>query len=203
MRGRQQLFFGLQLVNEEFQHLAIQNKILQSFGWLSNKIAPANRKKGFYSIQTVILTSKSLIHVCIKRLRTLKSFQIFSPEIEKSKNYSGSCPFEGLSNGTTLMQIKSGRTIPLLSRFHNNLKLKFFSSFFIRFILLCGHLSKMTAGAWPLQPLPGDVLGGGLQRRHAWQRRLSAVEDLPQGGAEGPHVRSQARLDPDCEKRIT
>ncbi len=49
----------------------------------------------------------------MKRLRTLKLFQIFSTEIKKSKTYSGWCPFKGLSNGTTLMQIQSGRTVPL------------------------------------------------------------------------------------------
>jgi hypothetical protein len=49
----------------------------------------------------------------MKRLRTLKLFQIFITEIKKSKTYSGLCPFQGLSNGTTLMQIQSGRTVPL------------------------------------------------------------------------------------------
>ncbi len=55
---------------------------------------------------------------CMKRLRTWKLFQIFSTEIKKSKTYSGWCPFQGLSNGTTLMQIQSGRTVPLI---HANL----------------------------------------------------------------------------------
>jgi hypothetical protein len=49
----------------------------------------------------------------MKRLRTWKLFQIFSIEIKKSKTYSGLCPFQGLSNGTTLMQIQSGRMVPL------------------------------------------------------------------------------------------
>ncbi len=49
----------------------------------------------------------------MKRLRTLTLFQIFSTEIKKSKTYSGWCPFKGLSNGSTLMQIQSGRTVPL------------------------------------------------------------------------------------------
>jgi hypothetical protein len=31
----------------------------------------------------------------------------------KIKTYSGCCPFKGLSNDTTLMQIQSGRTVPL------------------------------------------------------------------------------------------
>ncbi len=44
MRERQQLFFGLRLVGEEFQHPAIQTKY-----FTSNKSAPANCKKGFYT----------------------------------------------------------------------------------------------------------------------------------------------------------
>ncbi len=50
------------------------------------------------------------IQLCMKRLRTLKSFKIFKSEIKKLKIYSGWCPFKGLS---TLMQIQSGRTVPL------------------------------------------------------------------------------------------
>jgi hypothetical protein len=53
------------------------------------------------------------IQFCIKRLRNLKSFKIFKSEIKKLKTYSSWCPFKGLSNDTTLMQIQSGRTIPL------------------------------------------------------------------------------------------
>jgi hypothetical protein len=49
----------------------------------------------------------------MKRLRTLKSFKIFKSEIKKLKTYSGLCAFKGLSNDTTLMQIQSGRTVPL------------------------------------------------------------------------------------------
>ncbi len=46
-----------------------------------------------------------------------QNFEVFSKiqdqKIKKSKIYSGWCPFPGLSNGTTLMQIQSGRTVPL------------------------------------------------------------------------------------------
>jgi hypothetical protein len=49
----------------------------------------------------------------MKRLRTLKSFKIFKSEIKKLKTYSGLCAFKGLFNDTTLMQIQSGRTVPL------------------------------------------------------------------------------------------
>ncbi len=44
-------------------------------------------------------------------LRTLNSYQIF--KIKKSKTYSDWCSFQVLSNGTTLLQIQSGRTVPL------------------------------------------------------------------------------------------
>ena len=50
----------------------------------------------------------------MKRLMTLKSLQIFNSEIKKLKTYSGWYPFKGLSNDTTLMQIQSGRTVPLI-----------------------------------------------------------------------------------------
>jgi hypothetical protein len=69
----------------------------------TNKSVTANRKKGFYTNRDA-------------RLRTLKSFQIFKTEIKKSKTFSGRCPFQGLYNGTTLMQIQSGRTVPLSFR---------------------------------------------------------------------------------------
>jgi hypothetical protein len=55
------------------------------------------------------------MHFCMKRLRTLKFFQKFNIKIKKLKIYSGWCPFPGLSNGTTLMQIQSGQTVPLRS----------------------------------------------------------------------------------------
>ena len=53
-------------------------------------------------------------HFCMKWLRTLNSYQIFKIKNKKLKTYSGWCPFEGLSNDTTLMQIQSGRTVPLI-----------------------------------------------------------------------------------------
>jgi hypothetical protein len=43
----------------------------------------------------------------------LESFQIFKTEIKRSKTYSGWCPFQGISIGTTLVQIQFGRTVPL------------------------------------------------------------------------------------------
>ncbi len=53
------------------------------------------------------------IHFWMKRLRTLNSYQILKIKNKKGKTYSCCCPFQELSNGTTLMQIQSGRTVPL------------------------------------------------------------------------------------------
>ncbi len=75
--------------------------------WLifsSNRSAPANRKTGFYE-KLLSEQAGGWIQFCMKRLRTSKSFQIFKSEIKISKTYSGWCPFQGLSNGSTLMKI--------------------------------------------------------------------------------------------------
>ncbi len=56
------------------------------------------------------------IHFCIKRLRTLNSYQIFKIKTQKSKTYSGWCPFHGLFIGITVMQIQSGRMILLTKK---------------------------------------------------------------------------------------
>ncbi len=71
----------------------------------SNKSAPANRKPWYEQ-------AEGLDSFCMKHLRTFKSFQIFKSEFIKSKLYSGWCPFQGLSNGTTFMLIQSGRAVP-------------------------------------------------------------------------------------------
>ncbi len=52
----------------------------------------------------------SILH---EAAQDLKSFKIFNNEIKKFKTYSGWCAFKGLSNDTTLMQIQSGRMVPL------------------------------------------------------------------------------------------
>ncbi len=50
--------------------------------------------------------------------QNLEVFQTVKTEIKKLKTGSGWCPFQGLSNGTTLMQIQSGRTVPLKGLSH-------------------------------------------------------------------------------------
>jgi hypothetical protein len=75
MRERHQLFFGLQLVSKEFQHLAIQTKIEQHFGGFFHQIKvrqPIGRQD---SIQTVFRTSKKLdsfLH------EAAQNFEVFS-----------------------------------------------------------------------------------------------------------------------------
>jgi hypothetical protein len=99
--GRHQLFFGLRLMSKEFQHPAIQTKIEQHFGIFFHQIKVLH-PLGQDSMQTAEQAG-SWIRFCMKRLRTLKFFQIFRSEIKTSKTYSGWCPFQGISNGTTLM----------------------------------------------------------------------------------------------------
>ncbi len=53
------------------------------------------------------------INFCMKRLKTLNSYQIFKIKNKESKTFCSWSPFQGLSNGTTLMQIHSGWTVPL------------------------------------------------------------------------------------------
>jgi hypothetical protein len=44
----------------------------------------------------------------------MNSFHLFKIKFKKSKTYSGLCPSQGISNDTILMQIKFGRTVPLI-----------------------------------------------------------------------------------------
>ncbi len=96
-----------------------QNSAVQSFGGFFHQIK-VRQPRGYkpWSDQAV-----GWIHICMKWLRTLKSFQKFRTEIKKSKTYGGWCPFQGLSNGTTLMQIQYGWTVPL----KNIIKIKVFT----------------------------------------------------------------------------
>ena len=82
---RHQLFFGLWLVSRAFQHPAIQTKIEQNFGGFFHKIKvrqPTGRKD---SKQTEIPKAEGWIHSCMKRLRTLNSYQIFNIKNKKYK----------------------------------------------------------------------------------------------------------------------
>jgi hypothetical protein len=69
-----------------------------------DKSAPANRKKGFYTnrvpkkqaVEGIIVSSDSELWSIFKYSRS---------KLKKSKTYSDWCPYQGLSNNTTLMQI--------------------------------------------------------------------------------------------------
>jgi hypothetical protein len=84
MQERHQFFFGLRLVSKEFQHPAILTKIEQHFGGYFHQIKVPQPIERQDSMQTTEQAG-GWIHFCIKRLRTLKSFQIFKSEIKKSK----------------------------------------------------------------------------------------------------------------------
>ncbi len=100
--GRHQLVFGLRLMSKEFQHPAIQTKIEQLFDIFFHQIKVLHSLGRQDSMQTA-KQAGSWIRFCMKRF-----FQIFRSEIKKSKTYSGWCPFQGLSNSTTLMKITYG-----------------------------------------------------------------------------------------------
>jgi hypothetical protein len=64
MQEGQQMFFGLPLVSEKFQHPAIQTEIVQFFSiFIHQKSAPTKRKKGSEQ-------AGGWIHFCMERLRT-------------------------------------------------------------------------------------------------------------------------------------
>jgi hypothetical protein len=104
----QQLFFGglfLSRIFEELQNPAIQTTVVPHFGGFFHQMKvrqPIGRKD---STQTVFRKSWRLEAFYLKRLRTVKSFDIFKIKIKKSKTFSGSCPYQGLSDGTTLIRI--------------------------------------------------------------------------------------------------
>jgi hypothetical protein len=71
------------------QHPAIKTKIEHHFGGFFHQTKvhqPLGRQD---SMRTVIRMAGGWIPFCMKRLRTLKSFQIFKSEIKKSKTYGG------------------------------------------------------------------------------------------------------------------
>jgi hypothetical protein len=74
------------------------------------------KRSRFEHTQTVIWTSRRIRGLFAWSGSDLELFQKFSTKIKKSKTYSDWCHFQDLSNdGNTLMQIQSGRTVPLKS----------------------------------------------------------------------------------------
>jgi hypothetical protein len=87
--GKKQFFFGLRLVSEEFQHPAIQTKIVQPFGGFFHQIKvcqPIERKD---SIHTVIRTSRRLDSFLYEEAQNFEVVSNNRTEIKKSKTYSG------------------------------------------------------------------------------------------------------------------
>jgi hypothetical protein len=75
MRESQQLVFGLRLVSKEFQHSAIQARIIEHFGGFFHQInmrQPIGRKD---SIQTAILASRRLDSILYE---AAQNFEVFS-----------------------------------------------------------------------------------------------------------------------------
>jgi hypothetical protein len=113
MPEKLQLFFGLRLVSRIFQHPAIQTKwSIPLAEFSTNKSVLANRKKGFYTYRDPNKQEVGFIFVWSgSELWSLSNYSKL--KYKKSISYSGWCPFQGLSNGITLMQIQSGRSVPL------------------------------------------------------------------------------------------
>ncbi len=96
------------------------------------------------SIQTVIRTSRRLHSIFIWNHSNIQS------ETKKSKTYSSWCSFQCLSNGTTLMEIQSGQTVPLKepcmkSLFSLNVRMFTFLSF-----LMTGYTNIVYTFQWNL-----------------------------------------------------
>ncbi len=104
-------WFGLRDMGILYSLAVIQRTIDVSPTFLEHCSAERSR---FEHMQTVIQTSMRRNHFCMKRLRTLNSYQIFKIKSKNPKTYRGCCcPFQCLSNCITLMHIQSGRTVTL------------------------------------------------------------------------------------------
>ncbi len=92
MRDSQQLFFGgwpVTRIFEQFQHPAIQTKIVRHFGGYFHqiKVHQSIGRKIIYKLCAE--EAGGWRHFCMKRVKTFKSFQIYKIKIKKSKTYSG------------------------------------------------------------------------------------------------------------------
>ncbi len=90
--------------------VAIQTKLEKAFGgFFQIKVRqPTGRKD---SIQTVIRTSRRLDSWAAQNFEVFSN--ILKTKIKNQKPLAVDFLFQVLSNGTTLMQIQSGRTVPL------------------------------------------------------------------------------------------
>ncbi len=124
------LFIRLWVADWEGRTSSFRNPNQKRAGlwWIfsSSNSAPANRKTGFYAnrepnkqeVGFIFALSGSELCSLVKYSRSKK---------KKKKKYSGWCPFKVLSNDTTLMQIQSFRTVPLIRYFtEGNLYLRMY-----------------------------------------------------------------------------
>jgi hypothetical protein len=94
-RESQQLFFEGRLVCrifEEFQYPAIQTKIVEHLGGFFHQIKvcqPIGRRPERILHKLCAEEAGGWSYFCMKRIKPLKSFQIFKIKITKSKSYSG------------------------------------------------------------------------------------------------------------------
>jgi hypothetical protein len=75
MRESHQLFFGLQLVSKEFEHLASQTKIEQHFGRFFHQIKvrqPIGRQNSMHTMIQTSRRSDSFLH------EAAQNFEVFS-----------------------------------------------------------------------------------------------------------------------------
>ncbi len=104
----------------------VNNFSLDYGSWVEYSNTPQSKQHRFFqqikvrqpigrkdSIQTVIRTSRRLDSFLYEADQNFEVFFKYSKQIKKSKTFSGWCPFQGLSNGTTHMQGQSGRTVLL------------------------------------------------------------------------------------------
>ncbi len=89
MPESQQMFLRLRIMSrifEEFQHLAIQAKIVQPFRRVFQCVSQQGERKGFYSILTVIRTSRRLDSFLYEVAQNFEVFSnIFKTEITNQK----------------------------------------------------------------------------------------------------------------------
>ncbi len=105
------LYFGLDCGMMKFFTLKSQSK--GQLISLPHLWSPVWRKRSWLEhMQTVNRTSRRIGFNSAWSGSVLWSLKIFKSEIKKL-TYRGWCPFKGLSNDTTRMQIQSGRTVPL------------------------------------------------------------------------------------------
>ncbi len=110
-----QLYFGLGCGMMEFFTCKPQSK--EQLMSLPHLWSTVWRKRSWLEhMQIVNRTSRRIGgHLAWSGSELWSCFKYSRSKIKKFKTYSGWCPFNGLSNVTSLMQIQSGRMVPLMA----------------------------------------------------------------------------------------